>query len=245
MAFVADVFDVIIQDLVTGETIATTTLQEANIEVNVEETEIRGGKGNTLLGILHSARDITISLNDTTFRPEYLARQLGQPIVTGQGIAYAAPKWYTATGTTTVKITLDKAPLSTGHEIKMYKADGSPITSGFTVNGSDVTFSSGVVAGDKIEVRTYKYQSPTNTQTINIDANTFAKGVRVILQTVEVDGDENLVATLQYQFDKAVPNGSFTINTNSQREASAQEMTIRVLKPADTTVVGRLLRIPA
>src|SRR5205085_10523262 len=95
MSFIADVFDVTLIDPISGDVIATTTLQDASIDVKVTENEIRGGQGNVLLGNLHVSRDITISLTDIEFRYDWLAKQLGQDVKTGAGVAYAAPKFYT------------------------------------------------------------------------------------------------------------------------------------------------------
>lgn len=242
MAFVADVFDAILIDA-NGDTIATTTLQTGNLDVSVQEQEIRGGKGNALLGLLHVSRDIVVDLSDAAFRYEWMAKQLGQSIVTGAGVAYAMPKFYTASGTAPVKITLDEEPLSTGHEMKIYKQDGTPITT-FTVNASDVEFSSGVADGDLVEVRTYKYATAATTQTINIDSSVFAKGCKLILETIEISGDEIPLFKVQYQFESTVPTGNFQINTSSERTAQAQNFQLKVLKPETSTIVGKIVRIP-
>lgn len=243
MALIADVFDVTLIDEKSGEVIATTTLQEANIEVAVSENEVRGGKGNTLLGTLHVSRDITISLTDAEFKYEWLAKQLGQDVKTGAGIGYASPKYYTvADNAGTLKITLDKTPKSK-NSIAIYKEDGTKVpTSALTLSSSTVTITSGAVAGDNLEVRTFQFDTPAETQTIEFDSKVFASGVKAILETVEIEGDETISNVLQYQFDSCVPDGNFTVNTASERNAATQAFGLKVLKPKTSTVVGRLLR---
>jgi hypothetical protein len=244
MAFIADVFNVtLISD--NGDVIATTTLTDASIDVKVTENEIRAGAGNTLLGTLHVSRDITISLTDISFRPDWLSKQLGQDVVTGAGVAYCAPKFYTVVDTSgTLTITLDKTPADTS-TLAIYDADGVKISSSaYTVATKTVTFTTGVVGGDAVEVRTYTYATDAATQTIEFDSAVFAKGMKAILSTVEIEGDESITHDIQYIFDNCVPDGNFQIQTKSQKEAAAQAFGLKVIKPTTTTVVGRMLRIP-
>ncbi|MEL3959401.1 hypothetical protein NST17_19810 [Caldifermentibacillus hisashii] len=246
MALIADVFDVTLIDEATGDVIATTTLQEANIDVSVSENEVRAGKGNVLLASLKVSRDITISLTDAEFKYDWLAKQLGQDVKTGAGIAYATPKWYKVTESSEgeLSITLDKQPTDV-NSLAIYDTESRKIDSvNYTVSGSVVTFTTGVKDGADVEVRTFKYASPPETQTIEFDSKVFAKGVKAILETVEIDSDENITHVLQYQFDSAVPDGTFTINTQSERNAATQSFNLKVIKPKRSNVVGRLLRFP-
>ncbi|CAH0118524.1 hypothetical protein PAE9249_01013 [Paenibacillus sp. CECT 9249] len=242
MAFIADVFDVLLVDD-SGEVFATTTLQTADIEVTVKENEWRGGKGNSLLAIIHSNRDIAVKLSDAEFRYDWIARQLGQNVVTGTGVGYAMPKWYKASGTTDVKITLDETPLA--DTLAIYKADGTLIPkTDYSAAGKEVKFSTDVKAGDQVEVRTYQFATPAQTQTIAIDNTVFAKGCKLILETLEIDSNEVPVYKIQYQFDQAMPSGNFSVKTASERNAQAQAFDLKILKPRESDVVGRVVRIP-
>lgn len=247
MAVIADVFDVILIDN-DGGVVGTTTLQDSNIETQVKEQEVRGGRGNQLYGTLHSDRDINISMNDIQFRFDWLAKQLGQDIKTGAGKAYATPKWYEVKddGTGVAEIDLDNTP-SAVNELAIYTEDGQRIT-GFTVTGKTVSFAGAsptVNVGDEIEVRTYVYDTPPETQEIEIDNSVFAKGVKAILTTVEIDeSEEKVTHTVQYEFYKAIPTGNFTINTASERQAQAHAFNLRVVKPKASSVVGAIRRIP-
>ncbi|KAA9007388.1 hypothetical protein F4V43_02555 [Paenibacillus spiritus] len=247
MALIADVFDVIVKSKATGDVIGTTTLSEAGIEVSVQENEVRAGKGNALIATLHVSRDIQINLTDMQFRYDWLAAQLGQDIKTGAGVAYSMPKWYTvATESSNKVITLDNAPTNID-SLVIYDASGAKLvkTTDFTLSTNKVTIlKAGIAAGTKVEVRTYTYATPANTQTIMIDNSVFAKGVEVILETVEIDSTENITARLQYQFTSAVPSGNFTVSTQSERNAASQTFNMKVVKPEDSTVVGQVVRIP-
>jgi hypothetical protein len=245
MAVIADVFNVVLIDTATNDVVATTTLTDASIDVKVTQNEIRGGQGNTLLGTLNVARDITISLTDIEFKYEWLAKQLGQDVTTGAGVGYAATKFYTVVDNAgTLTITLDKTPTNVS-TLAIYDTNGVKISqSDYTLSASTVTFTTGVAGGDSIEVRTYAYATSAQTQTIEFDSSVFAKGMKAILETVEISGDENITHTLQYQFDSCVPDGNFQIQTKSSKEAAAQAFGLKVIKPDNTSVVGRLLREP-
>jgi hypothetical protein len=245
MGLIADVFDVTLIDEDTGDVIGSTTLQDANIDVKVSENEVRAGKGNALIATLKVSRDIAIALTDVEFRYEWLAKQLGQDVKTGAGIGYATPKWYAVTDNAgSLEITLDKTPKSKD-SIAIYDAEGVKIpTTALTLTGSTVVITSGAIDGDEVEVRTFQFDTPAETQTIEFDSKVFAKGVKAILETVEIDGDETITHTLQYQFDSAVPDGNFTVDTKSERNAATQAFGLKVLKPKTSSVVGRLLRFP-
>lgn len=244
MALIADVFDVILRDPKTKDVIGTTTLQEAGIEFAVTENDVRAGKGNQLYGILHVSRDITINLTDVEFKYDWLAKQLGQNIVTGAGVGYAMPKWYEIADNN--GFTLEATPTSIDL-VSIYDEAGTKLepTTDFTLTGNAVEITkAGLSVGDNVEVRTYAYETPANTQTIQIDNAIFGKGVEAVLETIEIDGEENVVAKIQYQFDNAVPSGNFSVNTQSERNAATQAFNLRVIKPKTSTVVGRVIRIP-
>lgn len=247
MAVIADVFDMIAIDA-EGNVIATTTLTESGIEVSVQENDVRAGKGNQLLGVLHSDRDITVNATDVSFRYDWLAKQLGQNIVTGAGVAYAMPKWYTVELDDMDKvIELDEEP-NDDNSIALYDANGVKLalTTDFTVSGKTITITkSGINVGDAVEVRTYTYDTSAQTQTINIDNAVFGKGMKIILETYEIDEEtETVTHKLQWQFDKALPSGNFTINTQSAREAVTHAFSFRIVKPKSSTKVGHSIRIP-
>jgi hypothetical protein len=77
-----------------------------------------------------------------------------------------------------------------------------------------------------------------------MESDKFSKGVTLVLSTFETDEDESNPFELQYQFPNAIPNGSFQINTSSEKNAATQNLKLKVIKPATSTVVGKLLRIP-
>ena len=264
MGIIADIFEAILVDS-DGRAIGTTSLTESNIEVAVQENDVRHGRGNALVGVLHADRDITLNFTEGEFKYDWIAQQLGQDIATGAGEAWAMPRWYEAEESDLetleidpeteepaeesdmdVVITLEHEPLATDNNLAIYDADGIeiPATTGYTVSGKEVTLLT-AEAGDAIEVRTYKYATPATTREIEIDNSVFGKGVQVVLETLEIDPEtEEPIATLQYIFYKCLPSGNFSISTASERTAQTQAFSFRVVKPKTSTVVGKIMRIP-
>ena len=246
MAVIADVFEVLLIDD-DGDAIGRTTVQDGSIEVTVQANDVNAGRGNELIGILHSTRDIVLNWNDIDWNFSWVAKQFGQDVVTGEGKAYAFPKSYLATDNAgVIEIELENTP-ATVHEMKVYKEDGQRVT-GFTVSGKTVDFTAAtptVPAGEYVEVRTYVYNTPATTQKFEIDNKVFAKGLKAVLETLEVDPAEELpLAKIQYEFYKAIPDGNMTINTASERTAQPVGSSLRVVKPKHSTVVGEVKRIP-
>jgi hypothetical protein len=173
-----------------------------------------------------------------------LANQLGQTAVVGATTAYSMPKWYTVTDNAgTLEVTLDHAPLASGSGIKVYDEDGVEVTGG-TVAGTKITFTTGVVGGDKIEVRSYKYTTEATASEISIDDTSFAKGCVCILETLELREDETPLARIQFIFDETLPSGNVQVSTKSQKDASVSNFTFRPIKPKTATKLGRVVRIP-
>lgn len=245
---IAEVFDVILRDPVTKKTFALTTLSDAQIQSQVQSQDVVGGKGGQVIAVLHSTRNLSLQLTDVEINYDTLAAQLGQDIVTGANVAYAMPKSYTVSGGATPKVTLDK-PVSTvapDNELSIVNASGVTVT-GFTVSGSSVDFTTAtpaVASGDSVTVETYKYDTSATTESIQIDNAVFAKGLECILETDEIDENEVTTHKLQIQFTNALMDGNFTLNTQSAKQAVTNQTTLRILKPANSTVVGQILRIP-
>ncbi|QSF43270.1 hypothetical protein [Paenibacillus tianjinensis] len=247
MSMICDVFDVVVIDNATGEVAGSTTLTSSNIAVEVQEQEVRAGKGNGLVAILHSARDINVECEDVSFKYDWMARKLGQTIVTGAGVAYAMPDWYTVVMESSAKvITLPSTPTSID-TLAIFDKNGAKLvkTTDYTLAAGKVTILKvDVAAGDQVEVRTYKYATPASTETINIDSTSFPSGVTLVLDTIEINEDEEPLNRIQYTFPQAMMGGSFTVNTASERNAAAQNTTFRIVKPKNSKVVGTIQRIP-
>jgi hypothetical protein len=243
MGFVIDVFKVMLIDSTTNEVIATSVLQDAQIQRQLQSQEIRTGVGNALYGELYYNPTVTIQLTHTFYEYKWLARTLGETIKTGAGTAWDFLSSYTVSGSSVV---LPNAPLAVS-DVYVQNASGNNVT-GFTLSGStlDFTAATPAVANSDVLSITYQYSSDPQTQTIDFDDSVFGKGCKIVLETVEMDGGGNPLYTIQYEYYNAVPDGQFTLNTQSQRQAVTQQMTFKVVSMATdgSSKVGEVRRIP-
>lgn len=251
MSLVADIFDILLQDD-SGNLIASTTLSSADVKIAVDEKEIRGGRGDNLLAIVHSARKVDISVAEMEFKWDWIANQLGRTASTGAVTAWATSKMYACvdldgTGAgTAIGFTLDETPLASSSGLKIFNAStGEEVATpaGYTISGKDVTIVGGNI-GDAYEVRGYKYTTVGTASTILIDNTSFADGLVCVLETIEIDEDESPLYKIQVQLDECLPSGNFEINTKSARDASVSNFTFKAIKPRTSDTIGRLIRIP-
>lgn len=244
MGFVIDVFKVMLVDSTTNEVIATSVLQDAQIQRQLQSQEIRTGVGNALYGELYYNPTVTIQLTHTFYEYKWLARTLGQTITTGAGTAWSFLSNYTVDATS--KVTLSNAPIAAS-DVFVQNAAGANVT-GFTLTTDTLDFTAAtpaVAQSDSLSI-TYQYSSSAETQTIEFDDSVFGKGCKIVLETVEMDGGGTPLYTVQYEYYNAVPDGQFTLNTQSQRQAVTQQMTFKVVSMATdgSSKVGEVRRIP-
>lgn len=242
---IADVFDMV---FFQGTEVAYTsdTLTDTNIDIKVSEKEVRGGKGNGIIATLHSGRDITVKVTDPVAKLSTVALQLGQDIVTGAGIGYCMVQKKTVkTVESALQITLDKTPLVPANVQIEFQGTKLTYTTDYTVTGTVVAFvGSKVKAEDNVSVLPYTYTSDVTSERISIQADVYAKGGKLVLQTIEIDETETPIANLFYVFANAIPTGNITIATKSERDANASDFELKVIKPSDSDEVGYILREP-
>ncbi|WEG18500.1 hypothetical protein PQ478_08460 [Alkalihalophilus pseudofirmus] len=243
MALIADIFEMLVIDR-DGDVLAHDTLQESNINVTTETSDVNAGRGDALIAILHGKREIEITGNTPTFKLETLAKHVGTDIITGEGVAWAFPKWYKVAGDSTDGYTfeLDKEPLDID-KVVIKKTDGTEVLNA-AVTGKSVSIEDGLTDGEEVQVLTYTYATNEKTQQLDINASKFPADVRIVLQTLEIGHDEQPTNYIQFEYARVKPSSDFSFNTSSAREASVQEMSFRVLKPERSDTIGTIKRIP-
>ena len=91
-----------------------------------------------------------------------------------------------------------------------------------------------------LKIMPYIYKiNDTKTQTLTIDAKTFAEGGELWLQTIEKDAKQKATAYVYFVFENAMPEGNFEINTVSEVQPNDMTINMRVLPNED----GELYRI--
>jgi len=243
---IADCFEVLLIDNVDKKEFATATLENAGFEITSETTDVEGGGG--LVAVLHSPRKENITLKDVRFHFDILAKQLGADIVIGAGEAIAFPRDYTVVLDTTDKIiTLEQTP-KTPNDVVVSDSTGTPLilTTDYTVVGAEVTLlKSGIAEGNTVSVGSYIYTTSATTQTIEINNSKYPNGVTCVMKTIEISEEEEPLNDIQIKFDKCVFDGSVKIDTASKRDASRQDINLKVLnKLGGDNIAGRIIRIP-
>ena len=251
MSLIADVFDVSMIDS-SGNIFATTTLSSADIDIKCDSKEIRAGRGDSLISILRSNRQVDIKLAEVTFKWDFIKLQLGRTATTGSTVAWATSKWYECVDLdgvgagTAIGFVLDNEPLTSASGLKIFNTSGVEVvvTSGYTISSDDVTIVGGLV-GSRYEVRGYKYNTPATTETVLIDNISFPDDVICVLETLEISEEgETQISKIQYIFDKAVPDAALQIQTKKEKDANVTNFALKALKPANSNNIGRVIKIP-
>ena len=204
-------------------------LTSAGIKNEVKQSEVNNGKGNGLFTMLNQGKSAKITLSSNVFSFATVALNTGLDIVTGAGIAYKNPEIMTLDASK--KITLTNSPLIAG-ELAFLKLDGTPITGVYEDTGKTVTFATGV-AGDKVKVMPYRYESPATSTTITVDAKTFATGVRLVLKTYEKGADQTILSDIDIICENVMPVGSWELNTKSEVQAEDSNIELNVMKDSE------------
>ena len=142
-------------------------------------------------------------------------------------------------------VTTDKAPaasdVATAGKFIIVKSlngdkyDGT--TSAYIVLHAD---DAAKLATKALKIMPYVYNTNgANTQTLTIDAKTFAEGGELWLQTIEKDEKQKATAYVYFVFENAMPEGNFEINTVSEVQPNDMTVNMRVLPNED----GELYRI--
>lgn len=118
-----------------------TALTSSGIESTIQNVEVSGGYLNALLFDVRFGRRLNITLENPTFKMEYLAYQTGNPITRALRDVYAFNDCHMADSTT---VELNKEPTGTVH---LTYEDGS--TQDVTAVGKNITVDSGRI-GTKV-----------------------------------------------------------------------------------------------
>lgn len=165
----------------SGLQIAAGTLSSTSIDMSTDISDLRGGRGNKLIGRLKTNKNVSVTIEDLEQTPEFQALVSGAKIEEGAITAYVMPKEvrYVTSG-----ITLDHTPIERTIPCIKLK-DGSKVNG--TVAGTTLTIS-GATEGDAILVGAYTYNA-TSAKHFKVQAGKFAENVTVVLEEDVYDGE--------------------------------------------------------
>lgn len=199
-------------------------LTEAGISASNDQDEIRNGQGNGLFAVLNKNKTVEVTLSENVFDFKGLALNSGTNVVIGEGLGYTKTQNIVAVAdSSNVKITLEKEPRE-GAAVMC--SVNNKVVNG-TLSGSDITFTTGVLAGDVVTVEAYEYTVPS-AEKIVIKSDEFPRAGKLVLQTLEISPDMEPVAYIYIVFDKATPTGTWEINTTSEKQATETSYNMKI-----------------
>jgi hypothetical protein len=192
------------------------TLVDSSVAASLSQVDVRGGYGNPLLARYFHSPQLTITLNDTQWNLNFLAKNVGATVTTGKNVFKEETITLGAGGAGTI----------TGTPVAM---GGTPIYGWVRlVNGTDekVEFtgsaftSTGGAEGDSVTVRYYCLDSAAKTATIT--SNFIPSIARLVLEAQLFSSEQGTgkVGTVLFEFPKVTLSGGFTVSLTADGVAS-------------------------
>lgn len=226
---IKEVADVTIYDISNPATpvpvLYLDTLKVSTIEQTAEQSEARGGKGNSPLIIWDFGKEITITLEDALFTPKSLSIMFSNGTVkenTSATIVKSGMYIATATGSapaaSAMKYTLPNGSEIVPDAVAFYAAGASVATNSLTANGKyicEYTFTGQV------------------SQTIEISASAFPGTYMLRGDTFARNKDSGVDEQFQFVVYQAKMGAENTITLQADGDPSTFSMTMRVLRPSN------------
>lgn len=237
-----EVANVIFFDISTNKpVIFFDTLKVSTIENTSESAEARGGQGNNRIMSWDFGRTSTLTLQDALLSDTSLSLLSGNAVVESN-IDIVNREVLTAVSATGIKVTLAETPKNL-QSITAYKVVngimGTELT-GMTLNSKDVTFPSGVVAGDQVMVF-YTYTKASGASKVTFSGSAFPATYKVVGDTV-VRGEDGVDRKFQFVIPKAKLQSNFTLTMEAENP-STFDFTLDVLTEAGTNRLYDLIRV--
>lgn len=177
---------------------SSTTMLNTSITQAIQSTTIYGGKGSKALFDFNYQKEISVTLEDSVFNPNYLAAQNGTSIAKKMSEVF-----------TTEEVVFD----ATGKGSLKNTPEGNvqvPLDGKFTAvlaTGKDVVVPA--LAGKTVNV-TYAHNKLVDT--LSIDASTFPKALKLVLTIDIFDKQQRLVEQMQITIPNFKPDGNMEIS---------------------------------
>lgn len=192
------------------------TLKVSTIEQTAEQTEARGGKGNSPLIIWDYGKEITVTLEDALFSPASMAIMFGDK----DGASSIS------TITKMERMVLPSPVESISEGIKYYKA-GTDRSS--MIN---ITDTAKLTEGTEVFVEKTISTGVTG-HLIQISAETFPGTYKLVGDTYARNRNTGKDEYFQFIIPQAKMSSENTITLEAEGDPSVFNMTMRVLRPAD------------
>jgi hypothetical protein len=232
--FMVSVADVRILDVDNGDLLAVgKTLVDSSLEMTLGNTDIRGGRGNSLQAVLYHTSDLNIKVTETQFNLNFLALAVGKDIVTGDSVYQEESVTLGGGGAGTVVGT----PIaSSGANLYGWVTVPGGETEKVTFTGQNFTSSLGT-SGQVVCVRYYATNSAARSLTIS--SNVLPKIVKVEMETLLISSQETTsrIGVVQIIVPTATLTGSFSLSMTSDG-VSTTPLALRALANSDLTTAA-------
>lgn len=207
--FIVDVADIQLRSIESDAVVLTgKTLLNSGLTQAVQSLQIRGGKGSKLLFDYSYQKEISVSIEDCSWRQEYLAIANGTNIGTSLNDYWVFEESVTLTAGAGV---VAQTP-STGTKLYVEKADGTKIT--VTPSGKNFTVAGGLATTVKVS-----YQYNVSVDSITISANDFPDTYELVMFT-EILNSSGKVADVQIIISKFKASGAFDMSFGAGKAAT-------------------------
>lgn len=236
---IVDVFDAEYRK--DGKTVFySKNLTSTGISNEIEQEEVRNGKGNALFAVLNKNKSAKITLGTNVFSFSTVCMTSGAEIVTGAGVGYAPIKEYTLD--TDKSIALEHTPLDSTELQFVDPKTGEEVKGTYAQEGDKVTFTT-LSKGDLVRCMTYKFESAEGSSVITINAEDYATGGELILTTYERNADNKIISDIAIVCQRVIPDGNWELNTQSEVQPTDLEITLNVMKD-DEGNLYKIIRVP-
>lgn len=210
------------------------TLSESTMELSVNSTDVRGGKGAPLQYIYFNSPDMNITLTDTQFNLPFISLSTGEAIANGANVWTEENVTLSAGLTGTVLGTPAGFLGSATKYAWVTHSDGSIERLAFTSQ----TFTSATGTSGEIVCARY-YETDAAAKEVTIPANIIPSIVTLVLDAQLASSDEstNIVGSVQIVFPKVQLTGNFTLSMTMDG-VSTTPLTARALSYTPVGVAG-------
>jgi len=184
------------------------TLLDSGIAQSVENLEVKGGAGDKLLFDYNYGKKVTSSIEDATFRPEFLAIQAGTSIAT------SLQNYWIFEETVTLSSGSGSVAQTPVGNLYVTKADGTLVTVTPTVKAF-------TVAGGANTTVKVNYQYNVSVDSITISAEAFPKAYEMTLFT-EILNSTGKIADVQIILYKFKPDGAIDLSLKSNASTTSK-----------------------
>lgn len=237
-----DTADVVVKRKSDGHLFLSAETQLASISQTLGINEkIWGSIGNKPLAVMRGQKEVTSTLRNAFYDPEFLAMTQGVSIDdAGGATVYKREDELKVTENTTdstLEVTITGTPKDDAVYVR--NTDGTIETA--TATTGTVTVPTGLAeVGDLVSVT---YQEEVLGSVIEIDSQKFAEAYTIEYHTIAYSPVTNqVVRDIYIQLDHVVPQGDFELSFENG-SALAPEFTFDALTEPNSTKIGRIAEI--